>query len=137
MNEAKTIGRKRKKNGFTQVSNTMLEDDRLSWRAKGLLCYMLSRPDNWKINRTDLYRRATEGRDAMTSALKELKDLKYLHIYRRKSEGNLFEGWIWEYDDEPFQITEPPENRLTEKQQEFDQIQANSRTSGFQSVGYR
>ena len=48
------LDRKRKKNGFTQVSNAMLEDTRLSWRAKGLLCYMLSRPDNWKINKTDL-----------------------------------------------------------------------------------
>ena len=40
---------------------------------------MLSRPDNWKINKTDLYKRATEGRDAIQNALNELKELEYLH----------------------------------------------------------
>ena len=59
----------------------------LSWRAKGILSYMLSRPDNWKINKTDLYKRGKEGRDAMQAALNELKELDYLHIYS----GNVLE----------------------------------------------
>lgn len=130
MTETKgAIGRKRKKTGFTQVSNSMLEDSRLSWRAKGLLCYMLSRPDNWRINKTDLYKRGTEGRDAMHSALNELKELGYLHIYPNQQDKGQMQGWIWEYDDTPFtaemriirttenqqlNIENEPETRLTE-----------------------
>ena len=106
----------------------MLEDTRLSWRAKGLLCYMLSRPDNWKINKTDIYKRATEGRDAMQAALVELKELDYLHVYRNVLENGQFSGWIWEYDDMPF-TPDILENRTTEKPQENDQFQANSRTT--------
>lgn len=114
------IGRKRKKNGFTQISNTMLEDERLSWRAKGILSYMLSRPDNWKINKTDLYKKGKEGRDAMQNALNELKELGYLHIYSVKDDKGQIETWIWEYDDMPFLPT-ILKNQMTEKPQETGQ----------------
>ena len=122
MTETKgATGRKRRKNGFTQISNTMLEDDKLSWRAKGLLCYMLSRPDNWKINKTDLYRRATEGRDALDGAIKELKDMDYLHIYRITGENGQIEGWVWEYDETPFK-PEVLKNQITDKLQETGEV---------------
>jgi len=113
--QTNTIGRKRKKNGFTQISNSMLEDSRLSWRAKGLLSYMLSRPNNWKINKKDLLNKASEGRDAVQSVLNELKEYKYLHIYPAQREGGNLTGWVWEYDDEPF-IPDILKNRTTEKQ---------------------
>ena len=144
------IGRKRKKTGFTQISNSMLEDDRLSWKAKGLLAYMLSRPNNWKINKSDLYKRATEGRDAMTNGLEELKNYGYLHIYPNKKENGRIDGWIWEYDDAPFtpeilesRITENPQktaeivpiNRHTEKQQEKDENVQVSRNTENPSYG--
>ena len=115
------VGRKRKKNGFTQVSNTMLENSNLSWKAKGLLCYMLSRPDNWKFNKADLYKKATEGRDAMQKGLDELKELGYLHIYPQKDEKGKIETWIWEYDDTPFAPT-ILKNQTTKKPQETGQI---------------
>jgi hypothetical protein len=115
------VGRKRKKNGFTQISNSMLEDNQLSWRAKGLLAYMLSRPDNWKINKADLLKRGTEGRDAMQGALKELKDLGYLHIYSKTSGNGQIAEWVWEYDDVPFEPT-VLKNHITEKQQQKAEI---------------
>ena len=112
------IGRKRKKNGFTQINNAVFENDQLSYRAKGLLGYLLSRPDNWKFNKTDLVRRSTEGRDAVYKAIDELKEAGYLHIYRNQSKDGTFEGWLWEYDDIPF-VTETLKNRTTEKPQEI------------------
>lgn len=121
MTETKTIGRKRKKNGFTQISNTLLEDSRLSWKAKGLLCYLMSRPDSWKINKTDICNRGAEGRDSMQNGLKELKEYGYLHIYPSKAKNGQFEGWIWEYDDVPF-VAEILENHITEKQHETAEI---------------
>ena len=136
MNDTKgAIGRKRKKNGFTQVSNSMLEDERLSWRAKGLLCYMLSRPNNWKINKTDLYKRATEGRDAMQKTLTELKQFNYLHIYPNVISQGQIDGWIWEYDDVPF-TPEILENQTTEKQQLNEEIRSIPSRLDFQNDGF-
>lgn len=111
------IGRKRRKNGFTQIANTLFEDNNLSYRAKGILGYMLSRPDNWKFNKTDLVRRSTEGRDAVYKAIDELKEQGYLHIYRNQCDNGTFDGWIWEYDDSPFS-PEILKNRNTENPQE-------------------
>jgi hypothetical protein len=113
----------------------MLEDNRLSWRAKGILAYMLSRPDNWKINKTDLYNKATEGRDAMQNALNELKDLGYLHVYASKDEKGQIHTWIWEYDDTPF----TPillKNQTTRKPKETGGIIAENQTPENPSCGF-
>jgi hypothetical protein len=122
----KAIGKKRKKNGFTQISNALLEDSRLSWKAKGLLCYMLSRPNNWKINKSDLQNRATDGREALQNGINELKQFGYLHIYRNRLENGSIDGWVWEYDDTPFEA-EQRETRITENQQEIEEIVLESR----------
>jgi hypothetical protein len=127
-NNKSAVGKKRKKNGFTQISNELLENERLSWRAKGLLTYMMSRPNNWKINKSDLYKRATEGRDSLKSAIDELKAQGYLHIYRTKNESGQFDGWVWEYDDIPF-VPEALENRSTENQHKNGDIMSETRST--------
>ena len=124
------IGRKRKKNGFTQINNAVFENNELSYRAKGLLGYLLSRPDNWKFNKTDLVKRSTEGRDAVYTAIDELKIQGYLHIYPNYENGQL-NGWAWEYDDAPFKPVSL-ENSTTEKPQEIDEILQETSTTDFQ-----
>jgi hypothetical protein len=135
MTEAKTIGRKRKKNGFTQISNSLLEDNRLSWKAKGILSYLMSRPDNWKVNKVDIQRKATEGRDSVNSAIQELKEFGYLHIYKNISEKGQFDGWIWEYDDVPF-TPEILKNRNSENPQDSAENVQIPRTTVFPNDGF-
>ena len=35
---------------YSVINNTVLNDDRVSWEAKGMACYLLSKPDDWRIN---------------------------------------------------------------------------------------
>jgi hypothetical protein len=103
-NEA--VGRRRKKVEYVQIQNSMFEDNQLTWKAKGLLGYMLSRPDNWIIRYSDLVKRSTDGEKAIKSAIKELKKYGYLSIVRIKGEKGRFTGALWEYDDVPIIIEE-------------------------------
>lgn len=135
MTEAKTIGRKRKKNGFTQISNSLLEDSRLSWKAKGILSYLMSRPDYWKVNKVDIQRKATEGRDSVNSAIQELKEFGYLHIYKNINEKGQFDGWIWEYDDVSFE-PEQLKNRNSENQHDSAENIQIPRTTVFPNDGF-
>lgn len=58
--------------------DTALRDPRLSWKAKGLAAYLLSKPKGWRIWTADLIKRSTDGRDAVLSGLAELEAQGYL-----------------------------------------------------------
>ena len=63
---------------FTAVPNRILEDEELSWRAKGLWSWLSGRPDGWTTNVELMTRQGKEGRDAVRKALSELEESGYL-----------------------------------------------------------
>jgi len=56
---------------YTSISNQPLEDATLSWAAKGLLCYLLSKSDNWAACGKELCQHATNGQNSTYHTLKE------------------------------------------------------------------
>lgn len=68
----------RASDNFAQIANQALQDDRVSFRARGILASMLSRPPGWSTSAERLSAASTEGRDAVRSALKELEKFGYL-----------------------------------------------------------
>ena len=45
---------KNKNNPYFLMNNTGINDKNLSFKAKGVLAYLISKPDNWYINYRDL-----------------------------------------------------------------------------------
>ncbi len=108
------IYRVTKNSNYVTMNRAGLNDKRLSWKAKGLLAYMLSMPDDWTFYDTELEQHAKDGRDALKSAIKELKDTHYMKRSRRTGEGGKF---IWETEvfEQPYTGFPCMDNPSTEK----------------------
>jgi len=65
---------------YTVIDNAVLQDEGLSWKATGLLAYLLSLPTDWSVNLTDLTRRKTDGRTATENAFAELRTAGYIEV---------------------------------------------------------
>jgi hypothetical protein len=76
----------RPQSNFTILSNEILRDNRLSFRARGILASVLSRPDNWRTSADSLANESIEGRGAILTALKELETLGYLERTKYQNE---------------------------------------------------
>lgn len=90
MAETKFIKAKKEKN-YTIIDNTFIRDIRLSWKAKGLMTYFLSLPDDWEIHLSEVEKHATDGRDSLRSAIKELKKCGYLKAEQKNEKGRFSE----------------------------------------------
>lgn len=64
-------------NNFVMIDKSFLEDTRLSYKAKGILAYLLSKPDNWKVIVGNLINYFTDGKASVYAGLKELKECGY------------------------------------------------------------
>lgn len=90
----------RKVSNFVTLDKAMTEDSSLSWGARGLLAFLLGKPDNWKISVPHLVKQGCgygSGRDAIYRMLNELIDRFYI---ARKS---IQSGVIYTVYDTPFQ----------------------------------
>lgn len=86
---------------YTVMSNHHLQDKRLSLKAKGLLSYMLSLPDDWDYSLKGLTVGCKDGLDSVRTAVLELEE----HGYVRRQKVRNAKGQIIDYD---YQVYESP-----------------------------
>ena len=89
------------RNKFAMIPNSTLADERLSWKAKGLLCYLLSLPYDWEVYTSEVVKHATDGVNSLTSGLNELMEFKYIHRSKIRGEKGRYEGWEYCVYDVP------------------------------------
>ena len=90
-----------KNRNYTVMSNYHLRDKKLSYKAKGLLSFMLSLPDDWDYSINGLVAVSKEGVKAIKNILQELQRYGYLVINKKQNELGQFEYeyLIYEYPE--------------------------------------
>lgn len=80
-----------KNKNYTVMSNYHLRDRDLSYKAKGLLSFMLSLPEDWDYSLAGLCSISKESRDGIRSILKELQEHHYVEIEKVRGDKGYFE----------------------------------------------
>ena len=107
MSETYFVKQHRKEN-FTILDNTCIRDINLSWKSKGLHTYLMSLPEDWKICLSDLIKRSLDGRDSVTSAIRELESRGYIQRDVQRTEKGCFKNFC-------YMVFESPKEQSAEK----------------------
>jgi hypothetical protein len=79
--------RKETRSNYTNIANDVFDDQNgLSFRARGILCYLLSKPPDWDIRIEQMSRLGPEGQDALTTAMRELVAAGFVMRVRERNE---------------------------------------------------
>lgn len=100
MTEATLIrSRMRFEREFSQIPNAFLRDNRLTFKARGLLGMLMThKPGQFKVTLKTLASDNPEGLDALRAAVNELEMHGYLRRYRQ-GKGGQFQPDTWELCD--------------------------------------
>ncbi|WP_426443895.1 conserved phage C-terminal domain-containing protein [Staphylococcus xylosus] len=79
---------------FVTVHKDFIHDDNLSWKAKGILLYLLSRPDDWQVYETEIVKHSSDGLSGLKSGIKELEQVGYIQRNRKRDD----KGRLKEYE---------------------------------------
>lgn len=85
----------RPKGNFYILDKRISEDCNLSWGARGMLIFLLGKPDNWRVSIQNLVNETSgsnrkSGRDAVYAFLAELKGAGYITVFQNRSESGVF-----------------------------------------------
>ena len=104
----------KKQNNFVVLDKTCLNDEKLSWGAKGLHAFLISMPDDWSVQVSHLQKRSTNGRDAVRGFLSELQKVGYIKRSSKRDDDNGRFGGL------EYLVLEVPEPEFKEYSPETD-----------------
>lgn len=89
-------------NNFTTIPNHIINDDRLSFKAKGLFLYLISKPDGWNFSHDRIMLETNDGERSILSGLKELESFGLLSRSRVRV-GGVYKGvnYVLSFDISP------------------------------------
>ncbi len=90
-----------KKERYVTVDKGFVENPNLSWKAKGILLYLLSKPDDWQVYENDLVSHASDGRDGVRSGIRELEAAGYILRTQKRDDSGRMSGYEYEVYESP------------------------------------
>jgi hypothetical protein len=108
---------KKRDNPYAQIDRAPLEDARLSFKARGILAYLLCKPDGWLCRVNDLITRSPDGRDSVKSGLAELRRHHYARLVTEQGGGGQLVGTFYDVYENPRDNPEYHPAQATETRQ--------------------
>lgn len=104
----------KKQQRYSVIDNTGFEDPRLSYKAKGLLGYFLTKPDNWQVRMEDLAKHGTDGIDSIKSGMRELRKIGYATLETTRDNAGHLTGKEWVIHETPI-VGKSTDRRSTDR----------------------
>lgn len=109
----KSILKKKVKNNYTRISNDFLQDDSISFEARGLGASLLSRPEDWEINISALMAEGSIGRDKVNKIIQELIKAGYMYKSQSRTSGKFSRNILFISDEKDYLFEEVIEKEIT------------------------
>ena len=104
--------RKHHTRDFTVIPNALLRDQRLSCRERGLLVWMLSKPQEWNFSHKSLLAELPfDKKGTVQACISKLEETGYLRIVQERKQGKLGKTQWYVYDV-PYPDIRDTDNRL-------------------------
>ena len=128
-NDIKTIYRisKDPANPYVMLDKRPLNDAALSWKAKGIWAYLMSKPDDWMVIIEDIIKHSTDGVRAVRSGIKELEDAGYIVSVQERDEDGRFDKKIWNVYEAPYMGVSASTKRTDGEQSTVNTFSANGK----------
>jgi DnaD/phage-associated family protein len=94
------IIRVKKDERYFVASNEPFQNAKLSWDARGVIGYLMTKPDNWTCRNEDLIRQGPAGKHRINRIIAELKEAGYIRRSRFHKDDGTFE-WATEVYESP------------------------------------
>ena len=104
-----TIIRVRKDGNYFTASNEPFVDPRLSWETRGMIGYLLTKPNNWETRIEDLKKQGPAKLHKIRRMLAEARAHGYINRIRITNPGGTF-TWITEVYESPSQNPNPSQS---------------------------
>lgn len=88
-NKTKKIFRVEKDKNYSVIHNPIFLDKRISWGAKGVLGYALTKPDDWDLYISEVTKNGSDKIDKVTKYFKELRLSGYIEYVITRERGKI------------------------------------------------
>lgn len=98
---SKFINKSKLNGNFSILPNDIVNSENLSLKSKGLLWYLLSKPEDWQVNVADIENNSIDGKASVKAGIIELENNGYIVKEKHRKKNGNFDGWDYFVYDSP------------------------------------
>ena len=96
---------------YVMLNKEFINDKDLSLKAKGLLTYLLSLPNDWKIYEKEIVKHSKDGKDSIKTAIKELINNGYIKRELSRDKLGKIQGYDYNVYEKSIQSGKPVDGK--------------------------